>query len=116
MAYFQQRTAEEGYTHSFQTAPPLYPEEAEYEPDYDDGFDALMEEEVEPVEAEPALSEEEIRDAKRRKYRIAAGFGDFGAVLLGVVAILILVAFLINMIQFISNDFRQNFSLLQTRL
>ena len=112
MAYFQQQTEEEkGYTRFF-----VSPEKAEYEPDYDDGFDALMEEEEDLQEAEPILSEKEIQDEKRRKYRIAAGFGDFGAILVGVVVILILVAFLINMIQFISNDFRQNFSLLQTRL
>ena len=47
--------------------------------------------------------------------RIAAGFGNLGATLVGVAVILVLVAFLISMIQFISTDFSQNFSLWVTR-
>ncbi len=77
---------------------------------YDDGFDELA---MDPGEEE--LSEEEIREEQKRKYRIAAGAGDLTAVLAGVAVILVLVAFLINMVQFVSSDFAQTFSLWATK-
>ena len=115
MAYFQRQPAEENsYTRQFAPASGDFSEE-EWD-DYDDGFDELTEED--PGEEEyPAdeASEEEARREKRRKYRIAAGIGDFGATLIGVVVILALVAFLINMLRFVSSDFTQNFSLWSTK-
>ncbi len=77
---------------------------------YDDGFDELA---TDPEEEE--LSEEEMREEQKRKFRIAAGAGDLTAVLAGVAVILVLVAFLINMIQFVSSDFTQTFSLWATK-
>ncbi len=77
---------------------------------YDDGFDELA---MDPGEEE--LSEEEMREEQKRKYRIAAGAGDLTAVLAGVAVILVLVAFLINMVQFVSSDFAQTFSLWATK-
>ncbi len=77
-----------------------------FENGYDDGFDELA---TDPEEEE--LSEEEIREEQKRRFRIAAGAGDLAAVLAGTVVILVLVAFLINMIQFVSTDFAQTFSL-----
>jgi len=119
MAYFQHSPQQEnGYTRQFApVSPDNLPEEEQEEYEdasgrlYDDGFEDLEA----PEEEEVPLSEEELHDQKQRRYRIAAGMGDLGATVLGVVVILVLVAFLINMLQFLSRDFSQNFSLLQTR-
>ena len=119
MAYFQHKSGEDAsYTRRF--APPSPEQEeawseeeenwGEEEPLYDDGFDEM---DGEPEE-EP-LSPEDRRRENRRRFRIAAGFGNLGATLVGVAVILVLVAFLISMIQFISTDFSQNFSLWVTR-
>ncbi|MBQ9210298.1 MAG: hypothetical protein IJ153_01230 [Clostridia bacterium] len=111
MAYFQRnQQPEESYTRQFAPAP-AQGEEWDEEEAYDDGFDELSEEDFPPEE----IPEEELAAEKQRKYRMAAGFGDFGATIVGVVVILALVAFLINMIQFVSTDFSQNFSLWQTK-
>ncbi len=115
MAYFQrQENSEENYTHQFAPArQEEYEEEWEDDTEYDDGFDELDLPDEEAPEEE--LSDEELRQEKQRKYRIAAGFGDFGATIVGVLVILVLVAFLISMSRFVSSDFSQNFSLWSTR-
>ena len=114
MPYFQ-RTDSDEYTRSFDPRDAREEEEDYSEDDsYDDGFDELTDEE-DPVPKEDPLSEEERRLEKRRRFRIAAGIGDLSAVLFGTALILALVALLINMIQFVTSDFSQNFSLFQTR-
>ena len=112
MPYFQ-RTDSDEYTRSFDPREAREEEDGE-EDDYDDGFDELTEEEA-PAEEEELLSEEEKLEEKRRRFRIAAGIGDVSAILFGTALILVLVALLINMLQFVSSDFAQNFSLFQTR-
>ena len=114
MPYFQ-RTDPDEYTRSFDPRD-AREEEEDYSGDdsYDDGFDELTEEE-DPIPEEDPLSEEERRLEKRRRFRIAAGIGDLSAILFGTALILVLVALLINMIQFVTSDFSQNFSLFQTR-
>ena len=112
MPYFQ-RTDSDEYTRSFDPRE-AREEEDGVEDDYDDGFDELNEEEA-PAEEEELLSEEEKLEEKRRRFRIAAGIGDVSAILFGTALILVLVALLINMLQFVSSDFAQNFSLFQTR-
>ena len=112
MAYFQQNAPrEKEYTRQFPAGESEFAEDWEDEEEYDDGFDELLEDEA----SEIALSEEELRAEKRRKYRIAAGFGDLGATVVGVGVILALVAFLITMIRFVTADFTQNLSLWQPR-
>ncbi len=125
MAYFQhQRDPGEDYTRQF--APAREDEQDEYDDynendeydGYDDGFDDLTEdppEEETLSEEEALLLEEERREARRRRFRIAAGFGDFAAALAGAVVILALLAFLIQMVKFLSTDITQNFSLWQTK-
>ena len=114
MPYFQ-RTDSDEYTRSFDPRDAREEEEDYSEDDsYDDGFDELTEEE-DPIPEEDPLSEEERRLEKRRRFRIAAGIGDLSAILFGTALILALVALLINMIQFVTSDFSQNFSLFQTR-
>ena len=114
MPYFQ-RTDSDEYTRSFDPRDAREEEEDYSEDDsYDGGFDELTDEE-DPVPKEDPLSEEERRLEKRRRFRIAAGIGDLSAILFGTALILALVALLINMIQFVTSDFSQNFSLFQTR-
>ena len=59
---------------------------------------------------------EEDRQSRLHKLRIAAGVGDLGAVVVGVAVILLLVAFLISMIRFVSSDFNHFFSLWRIKL
>lgn len=118
MALFsRQPEDDESYTRQFaQTREEEYDDDGDYpeEETWDDGFDELLEEDEEEEEDDPLL-EEERRLERQRKFRIAAGFGDLGAAMAGVVVILALVAFLITMLRFLSTDFSQNFSLFQTR-
>ena len=84
-----------------------------------DGFDDLMEdseEEAEPDPEEARILAEEDRQSRLHKLRIAAGVGDLGAVVVGVAVILLLVAFLISMIRFVSSDFNHFFSLWRIKL
>ena len=111
MPYFQHNDPPENHTRKF-AAPPE--EEWEEEPLWDDGFDELMEEEEEAEE--PEIPEEELREARRNRFRLAANLGDLGDTLVGVGVILALVGFLISMLRFLSTDIFQNFSLWQTRL
>ncbi len=113
MPYFQ-RTDSDEYTRSFDPREAREEEDGE-EDGYDDGFDGLTDEEPPAEEEEELLSEEERLQEKRRRFRIAAGIGDVSAILFGTALILVLVALLINLIQFVSSDFAQNFSLFQTR-
>jgi len=84
----------------------------------DSGFDALYEDDPDAAEALPEEEEdpELRREARLRKFRIAAGIGDLGAVLTGAAVILVLVAFLISMLRFVSSDFARTFSLWKTQL
>ena len=121
MAYFQRSSSDDpSYIRQFAPAAgedwQETDDEDEDEPIYDDGFDELMEdgEEME-IPEEGSFTENEWQEERRRKFRTAAGIGNFGATIFGVAAILLLVAFLISMLRFISSDFSQNFSLLQTK-
>ncbi len=116
MAYFERKTrGQDGYSRKFTSSKPAREDEIweEYEDEealFSDGFDELIEE-----EPEEEIPEEELQKEKRRKYRVAAGFGDLGATLIGVGVILLLAALLLQMLQFVSTDISQNFSLLQTK-
>ena len=108
MAYFQRKPeTEEAYERRFAPQEETWDDEE----DYDDGFDELTEEEA----PEEELSEEELRAEKAEKYRMAASFGSFAAIVAGALAILGLTAFLIRMIRFVATDFSQTFSLWATR-
>lgn len=79
------------------------------ESDYDDGFD----DPEEPEEEE--LTEEEQREIRKKRFRVLSGAGNLTAVIAGTVVILLLLAFLMNMIGFVLNDADRNFTLFQTR-
>jgi len=72
---------------------------------YDDGLDEA--EEQEPEE----LTEEEITERRHSRIRVAFGAGNLLAIVAGTVLILVLVALLLSMINFVSTDFNRNFSL-----
>ena len=87
-----------------------------FDDQYDDGFDDLYEDSPEDPGVLPEEEDPELRrEARLRKFRIAAGIGDLGAVLAGAAVILILVAFLISMLRFVSSDFSRTFSLWKTQ-
>ena len=119
MAYFQQRKSsdQEEYTRQFAAARDDSGADAWDGPVYDDGFDDLEDDMLPEEEYDPeaGLSEEEVLEDRRRKYRIAAGVGDLAGTLIGVGAILALLAFLMSMLQFISSDISQSLSLWQIR-
>ena len=115
MAYFQQRPENGEYTRQFASARLEAQEEEweEEEEEYDDrdGFDELDgDEELEEIPPE------ELEREKRRRYRIAAGVGDYAAIVAGLIVILALLAFLINMVRFVISDFSQNIPLWQSNL
>ena len=84
-------------------------EPAYIESDYDDGFD-------DPEEPAEELTDEEIKEIRRKRFRAASGAGNLVAVITGTVVILILLALIFNMISFVLNDADRNFTLFQTRL
>ena len=111
MAYFQRNEKEETRRH----VPVNSGEESvqdldEYiESDYDDGFDPP------PTEEEIMLSEEEQKAIRKKHFQIASGAGNLTAIITGAVVILVLLAFLMNMISFVLNDADRNFTLFQNR-
>ena len=116
MPYFERKDTEEYRRQFDQAADQGSWEEAE--DSYDDGFDELLADpQAEEAEEEPLTEEEEeaLRQARKRRFRIAAGVGDLGGILIGTALILVLVAFLISMIRYVSSDFSRTFSLWQTR-
>ena len=80
------------------------------EEEFDDGFDEI---DLEPEDS-PQL--EEDSEARRLRFRIAAGAADLTGVLAGVVVIGLLISFLIAMIRFVSSDLSQSFTLLRTKI
>ena len=77
---------------------------------YDDGFDDYD---------EPPVPEEDPQEAAaRRKERffLFNGMFDFVAVILGAVVILMLLAFLFSLFNWVSTDISQTFSLWQNKL
>ena len=87
------------------------PEETVFdESEYDDGFDDLN------MPEEESVSEEELHEIRGKRFHFASGAGNFAAMIAGAVVILVLLAFLMNMISFVLNDADRNFTLFQNRL
>lgn len=113
MAYFRENEPEETKRQPILSDAAGSPEEekTEYiESDYDDGFDDLDEE---PEEEE--LSDEERQQIRSHRFRIASGAWNLAAVIGGTLLILLLLAFLLNMVGFVLNDADRNFTLFQIR-
>ncbi|MBQ8653943.1 MAG: hypothetical protein IJ507_03320 [Clostridia bacterium] len=79
-----------------------YPDEE----DYDD---------YEPLD-EDDMTDEERALARRDRWRVLAGVGDFLAVIAGTVVILVLIALLVSLINWVYADITQSFTLWQTKL
>lgn len=62
------------------------------------------------------LLAEEAEERRRGNYRMAAGIFDFLGVVAGAVVILLLVAMLISLINWVHADIVQSFDLWQTRM
>lgn len=75
---------------------------------------AAMEDwDAEELPDEALLTEEEQAELRRSNWRLLASLADFGGIILGTAAILILVALLISLINWLINDVSQTFTLLQ---
>lgn len=115
MAYFKQNEQDE-YTSVFQKTMEVPSDEKQTEiyDDYDDGFDMLTEGPEDEVlhEEDP----EEAAERRKERFKFINGISDFVAVIIGTVVILLLVAFLISLINWLSTDIRQTFTLWQTKL
>ena len=80
-----------------------------------DGYDDLEEGYYDP-ENDALLDEEERAEARRSRWRMLAGVGDFFSVIAGTVVILLLTALLISLITWVQADISQTFVLLQTKM
>ena len=78
--------------------------------DYDDGFD-----DPESPEQED-LSEEERSEIRKGRIRLLFGAGKLTGIIAGSVVILLLLALLFSMVNFLIGDISKNFTLLLTRL
>ena len=109
MTYFPNKPPEEH-------VPAFHPEHSVLEEE--DGYMLLPEEEDEDYFSEatqtPSLREEEreLRRLKRRNdLRMAAGLGNFVAVIIGFVAILLLILVLTSLVTWLQSDLDHSFSL-----
>lgn len=123
MAYFKQNEPEE--TRRNNTVSPEQEYNAEYMPEYnpaynpqyeteyegdeyeeyDDGFDEPGEE----SDPEDELSEEERQAQKKDRIQMLFGAGDLTGIIAGTVVILLLLAFLFQMINFVRDDIHEFF-------
>lgn len=108
MAYFDpQRPENDEYESAFRQNEDDVYDSAEY----DDLYDV---DELYPDEDE--MTEEELAEVRRGKWRVLAGAGDFLGVVVGTAVILILIALLVSLITWVQADISQSFTLWQTKL
>ena len=81
----------------------------EQEEDYNDGFDELTDE-----EEVPELTEDERKERRNSRIRLAIGAGNLFGIIAGTVLILVLLTLIFSIIHFVINDMGRNFSLFQT--
>jgi len=88
-----------------------YSEEEEQQPevDYNDGFDALDDD-----ESVPELSPAEKAARTHKRVRMALGAGNLFGVIAGTVLILLMLTLIISMVHFVITDMGRSFSLFQT--
>ncbi|MCQ2457397.1 MAG: hypothetical protein MJ142_01550 [Clostridia bacterium] len=80
---------------------------------YDDGFDELSGDSAEDGDV---LTEEEEEELRRDRYRLAAGLGNLAAIVVGCVIILVMIALLFSLINWLQNDVSHTFTLWNSRL
>ncbi len=90
------------------------PEDQEFQ---DDGWDGEAYPDDPAWEDDLEEEDREERRARRRdKMRVAAGVSDFFGVILGTVCILVLIALLVSLLNWLHADIAQNFALWQNKL
>ena len=82
-------------------------------PDTDENSEDFLDDES-PDEA--YLTDEEREELRRRNWKLLANLADFAGVILGTAAILVIVALLMSLINWLSEDIGQTFTLWQGRL
>ena len=83
-----------------------------YKDDYDNEYDADFEDDIDFLEDDP----EEKHLLHVGRVRVAAGVMDFLSVIAGMAVVLVMVAALISLINFLVGDIGQMFTLLQRRI
>ena len=91
-------------------APANAPYEDEYGPLFDEEID--FEDDLDPLDDE-LLTDEERAELRRSHWQLLAGLGDFAGIILGTAAILVLVALLVSLLNWLIGDLSQSFILLQ---
>ena len=76
--------------------------------------DAPQDDAIEDYDVEDYLTEEERQELRRSSWKLAAGLADFAGVILGTAMILILIALLVSLLNWLVADISQTFILLQT--
>lgn len=107
MAYFSEKGDS---PKAWEEAPAQAYDEDAYEEEFLDEYDE------DDYDYDDYLTEEEYQDARRFRFRMAAGLLDFLLVVVGMVVILLLAALLVNMITWLQGDIDQMFTLLQRNL
>ena len=67
----------------------------------------------EEADAYPLSYEDELEEQKREHWRLAAGVMDFLGVIVGVLVILLMVAVIISLVNWVMEDLTQSFTLIQ---
>ena len=87
---------------------------------YMGAYDTLTPDDAEDLQPEEAtfydeymLTDEERAELRRSSWQLFATLADFGGVILGTVVILVLVALLVSLLNWLVNDVTQTFTLLQ---
>ena len=124
MAYFKHNEPEETRRNDVippdQTVDPDYgpepgqdyfPQYESYVPDEYDGYEAYDDGLDEPEEDDPEedISEEERQEQKKDRIQMLFGAGDLTGIIAGTVVILLLLAFLFQMINFVRDDIHEFF-------
>ena len=122
MAYFKHNEPEETRRNS--TIPPEQEYDAEYVPEYNpddvpqyadyendvyEGYDDGFDEPAEENDTEDELTEEERQAQKKDRIQMLFGAGDLTGIIAGTVVILLLLAFLFQMINFVRDDIHEFF-------
>jgi len=79
---------------------------------YDDDYDDEYDDDIDFLEEDP----EERRIIHAGRLRVAAGVMDFLSVIAGMVVVLVLIAMLIYLINWLVGDISQMFAILQRRI
>lgn len=106
MAYFPHREPKDATPHERRFLGPVVDDDP-----YDELGDTLPGEE----QPEALTFAEELAERRRGTYQVLSGVGDFLAVIAGVAIILILIAVLISLVNWVYADMVQSFQLLQPR-